>query len=468
MTADAPVGLLQKALRLRWELGLENQPMAGILQEANATMGIEPLGTLVQQADSLLEVMGIPLTEVNIPRPKPSAPPAPPAPPAPAADSHGEDAAPPPAEPQVRELPAHMRPPPPRAAPAYSTMASRPTASAASRGMAVPPRRPHAQGERLSNVSNASEDADEAEAAEELLERLERRAAGGQGERASNDGEEGAGDSGAWMLAAKRKKKKTPPPSFLAADSEEAYAAESAAAYERYAAERAARFPGGLRGEREVLRPSWASDEEVAAAMVLQAHVRAAMLADPHGRFSRASRGLPGVLQPRSLEERLGGGGWRGAASASAAPQDVRHKTRLCHHWQMRGACSNGSRCNFAHGADELSTGKAFPSNFTEREQYAPPPPPLPRLATRLLHVSLRATRVPPDSVAAAFLLHAAATPPPCGRHAAAAMLLPCCCHAAAMLLPPRTPWPRAAADADARLSPHLIASDCLCLLDCF
>ena len=167
MTVNS-AGLLQKALRLRWELGVENQPMAGILRAANAAMGIQPTGTLVEQADSLLEIMGIPLTDLSIPAPKAPIPaPSPASVPAAATPAAGAADASKPSKPPEPEVPLHMRPPPPR--PAYSTMAKAPAVAAARRPMQPAP----------APAPRTSDNDDTAEAAEELLERLERRATGG-------------------------------------------------------------------------------------------------------------------------------------------------------------------------------------------------------------------------------------------------------------------------------------------------
>lgn len=61
--------LLEKVERIAYELMMDQQlPMAAVLREANAAMGIEPSGALPQQAELLLHTMGI---EIPAPRPLP-------------------------------------------------------------------------------------------------------------------------------------------------------------------------------------------------------------------------------------------------------------------------------------------------------------------------------------------------------------------------------------------------------------
>ena len=61
--------LLEKVDRIRWELMMDPRlSMAGIIREANAAMGLQPMGTLPEQAEALLNTMG---AEVPAARPIP-------------------------------------------------------------------------------------------------------------------------------------------------------------------------------------------------------------------------------------------------------------------------------------------------------------------------------------------------------------------------------------------------------------
>lgn len=68
--------LLEKVERIQWELMMDPRlPIAGILREANAAMGIQPMGSLPEQAEHLLDTMGIEVPdERQIPtrRPRPA------------------------------------------------------------------------------------------------------------------------------------------------------------------------------------------------------------------------------------------------------------------------------------------------------------------------------------------------------------------------------------------------------------
>lgn len=54
------VTLLEKAERIAWDCGVDpHLPMAAIVREANEMMGLDAIGTLPEQAESLLLTMGV-------------------------------------------------------------------------------------------------------------------------------------------------------------------------------------------------------------------------------------------------------------------------------------------------------------------------------------------------------------------------------------------------------------------------
>ncbi|XP_042408745.1 zinc finger CCCH domain-containing protein 56-like [Zingiber officinale] len=55
-----------------------------------------------------------------------------------------------------------------------------------------------------------------------------------------------------------------------------------------------------------------------------------------------------------SLSPSVGGGAQYGGGAAAAVQKPSNWKTRICNKWEMTGYCPFGSKCHFAHGAEEL------------------------------------------------------------------------------------------------------------------
>ncbi|KAG6521601.1 zinc finger CCCH domain-containing protein 56-like [Zingiber officinale] len=55
-----------------------------------------------------------------------------------------------------------------------------------------------------------------------------------------------------------------------------------------------------------------------------------------------------------SLSPAIGGGGGCGGGAAVVALKPSNWKTRICNKWEMTGYCPFGTKCHFAHGAEEL------------------------------------------------------------------------------------------------------------------
>ena len=92
-----------------------------------------------------------------------------------------------------------------------------------------------------------------------------------------------------------------------------------------------------------------------------------------HGDFIDDHDAIMGLCKP-ALEEGYGMCGKGGArAGTSARPTDsLFYKTRMCKNWEQTGDCMYGSRCNFAHGEEELRSATGAVSSAPTITSSAP------------------------------------------------------------------------------------------------
>ncbi|CAA2935049.1 zinc finger CCCH domain-containing 56 [Olea europaea subsp. europaea] len=69
-----------------------------------------------------------------------------------------------------------------------------------------------------------------------------------------------------------------------------------------------------------------------------------------------------------------GGGGGYGNSGSASNLKPSNWKTRICNKWELTGYCPFGSKCHFAHGAEELHSYGGGPVETEARDSSAPDP----------------------------------------------------------------------------------------------